>query len=202
MTALHRIAAGFAATAAAAALTAAPTPAVADDDDRDAGGTTTVVLNQPLVPALVGLGVAPVAPGTLTAPGQVVQAAFPITEIDDGVVEHSGGLAFTKAAAGRVKITKFEVDVAAGKLTAKTTLDGRRLGRVAVFDLVAPRAIDAAGTIPACDGVAAGLTLTAAAAGALGVPAGTFIGDACVVPQLQDDDDDRDDDGDDREDDD
>ena len=39
------------------------------------------------------------------------------------------------------------------------------------------------GEVPACDGIQAGLTLTAGAAAALGAPdfAGAFVGNACVV---------------------
>ncbi|HEU4913577.1 MAG TPA: hypothetical protein VFV76_16935 [Actinomycetes bacterium] len=197
MTVVRRVAGGIAATAAALALTAAPTPAVADDDDAE--GTTTVVLDQRLVPALLGLGVQPIRPGTLTAPGGVAQVAFPITEVDDGVIEHSGGLMFTKAAAGNVRIKSFDVDPAAGVLTARTKVAGQHVGRIPVFTLGAVMPVNATGTVPGCDGVAAGLYLTEAAGAALGVPAGTFIGDACVVPELDDDDgdDDDDDDGDD-----
>lgn len=199
MTVVRRVAGGIAATAAVLALTAAPAPAVADDDDVE--GTTTVVLDQRLVPALLGLGVQPIRPGTLTTPGGVAQVAFPITEVDDGVIEHSGGLMFTKAAAGNVRIKSFDVDPAAGVLTARTKVAGQHVGRIPVFTLGAVMPVSATGTVPACDGVAAGLYLTEAAGAALGVPAGTFIGDACVVPDLDDDDaddvDDDDDDGDD-----
>ena len=68
-------------------------------------------------------------------------------------------------------------------LEADTWLNGKKLGDVDVFDLVKARRIN--GKVPSCDGVQAGLTLTAAAAGALGAPdfAGAFVGDACVVPK-------------------
>lgn len=191
-----RTAAGLVSAGAALSMIALPTPALADDDDQDAGGTTTVVLNQPLVSALLALGVAPVAPGTLSTPGGIAQVAFPITEVEDDEIEHSGGLTFTKAKAGVVTITRFEVDTEDGELTARTMVNGTRVGRRAIFDLGPTQAINSAGTVPACAGVAAGLTLTPFAGGALGVAADTFIGDACVVPVVTaaDDDDDDDDD--------
>jgi hypothetical protein len=151
-------------------------------------GLTTVVLNQGLVPALVGLGVAPVAPGTLTAPNNTYQVAFPITEAEHGRIKHSGGLEFTKAAAGNVKITRFVVDTKSGFLTARTSVNGSSLGRIAIFKL-GPVQETSVGVIPACSGVAAGLTLTPTAAGALlgDSTATAFIGDACIVPSGDDD---------------
>jgi hypothetical protein len=156
------------------------------DHHESHGGTTTVVLNQSIVGALVGLGVAPVKPGTLTAPGGVYQVAFPITEIEHGKIAHRGGLEFTKAAAGDVKITKFVINTKTGLLTAKTKVNGKYVGRLPIFKLGALQEVSP-GVTPACTGIAAGLTLTPEAAGALGVPAGLFIGDACVVPGGHDD---------------
>ncbi len=151
-------------------------------------GLTTIVLNQGLVGALVGLGVAPVSPGTLTAPGGIYQVAFPITSVDDGRIRHSGGLEFSKAAAGNVKITRFVVNTRTGFLTARTSVNGHVIGRIPVFKL-GPVQETSPGMTPSCAGVAAGLTLTPAAASALlGDPAATaFIGDACIVPSGDED---------------
>ena len=151
-------------------------------------GLTTVVLNQGLVTALVGLGVAPVAPGTLTAPRGTYQVAFPITAAEHGRMKHSGGLEFTKAAAGNVKITRFVVDSKSGFLTARTSVNGASIGRIAVFSLGAVQETSP-GVTPVCSGIAAGLTLTPTAAGALlgDSTATAFIGDACIVPSGDDD---------------
>ncbi len=149
------------------------------------GGATTVVLNPDLVPVLVDtLKVAPIAPGELTAPGGVAQVSFPITEVDRKEIEHRGGLQFTPVGGGSLKITRFEVNLRKGVLSAeKTRLNGKKLGEVDIFQLGAAQPIN--GAIPSCDGVQAGLTLTPGAAAALGAPdfAGAFVGNACVVPK-------------------
>ena len=166
----------------------APGAGASDDSDRSAdgqGGVTTVVLDPGLLPVLVEqLHVAPVRPAQLSAPDGVAQVAFPITEVDDEEIEHSGGLRFTTIGGGSLRITEFEVDVESGVLSAdETRLDGEELGEVDVFTLGEARPID--GEVPSCDGVQAGLTLTEGAAEALGAPsfAGAFVGDACVVPE-------------------
>ena len=191
----RRIAAGAVAAAAALSVVATAAPASANENHwgkrehrAESAGLTTVVLNQGLVGALVGLGVAPVAPGTLTAPGGTYQVAFPITRAEDGRIGHSGGLDFSKAAAGDVTITRFVVDTNTGFLTARTSVNGKRIGRIAVFKL-GPVQETSAGVTPTCAGVAAGLTLTPAAAGALlGDSTKTaFIGDACIVPSGDED---------------
>ena len=191
----RRITTGAVAVATAMTVVAVAAPASAHErrghEGHDSHGVTTVVLNQSLVPALVGLGVGAIRPGTLTAPGGTYQVAFPITEVEHGRVEHSGGLKFTKAAAGDVRITKFVVDTKKGVLTARTTIDGKRVGRLAIFTLGPVQQISP-GVTPACSGIAAGLTLTPAAAGALlgDSTALAFVGDACVVPSDSSDDDD------------
>ena len=198
----RRIAAGAIAAAAVLSVIATAAPASAHErqlgsrsqqdswgqHENESQGLTTVVLNQGLVGALVGLGVAPVAPGTLSAPGGTYQVAFPITGVEDGRIRHSGGLEFSKASAGDVKITRFVVDTQTGFLTARTSVNGHRIGRIAVFKL-GPVQETSPGVTPSCTGVAAGLTLTPAAAGALlGDPTKTaFIGDACIVPSGEDD---------------
>jgi len=199
----RRIAASAVAATAVLSLVATAAPASADDgkgersghhrewrgghEKKETRGTTTVVLNQGLVSALVGLGVAPVAPGTLTAPGGTYQVAFPISGIEDGRIAHRGGLDFSKAAAGDVKITRFVVDTKTGFLTARTSVNGQKIGRIAVFKLGPVQEVSP-GVTPACAGVAAGLTLTPAAAGALlgDTTATAFIGDACIVPSSDD----------------
>ena len=189
-----RISRHFAAGVTAAAtlclvLSAGPASALDRDSQGEASGRTTVVLNQGLVGALVGLGVAPVRPGTLTAPAGLYQVAFPITYIEDGQIGHSGGLDFSKAAAGDVKITNFVVNTSTGYLTAKAKVNGKNIGRIPVFSLGAVQSV-AAGVTPTCEGVPAGLTLTPAAAAALlgDSSATAFIGDACVVPSGDDQD--------------
>jgi hypothetical protein len=150
-------------------------------------GTTTVVLNPGVVGTLVSLGVSPVAPGTLTAPGGVYQLTFPITnDPRHGIVRHSGGLNFSNASGHDVRITRFNVNVNTGYLTAVATVDGHRVGRFPIFKLGAVQPIN--GAAPSCAGIAAGLSLTWRAARALGVPSahGLFIGDACVVPSPED----------------
>ncbi|MCV2489152.1 hypothetical protein OF117_07225 [Geodermatophilus sp. YIM 151500] len=164
----------------------APPAGASTDDDSSAGGTTTVVLDPDLVPVLVeDLGVETLGDAELSAPDGAAQVSFPITEIEgDGEIEHSGGLAFTTLDGGSLEIREFEISVDEAILEAEATLDGEELdGEVDVFNLVEAEAID--GAVPSCDGVQAGLTLTAAAAEALGAPdfADVFVGDACVVPE-------------------
>ena len=152
--------------------------------DHSAGGTTTVVLNPDLLPVLVDtLKVKPIAPGQLSAPGGVAQVSFPITEVNEEEIEHEGGLRFWTVDGGWLRITDFEIELEEGVLDAETRLKGTDLGQVDIFALGAPQAIN--GEIPSCDGIQAGLTLTAEAAGALGAPdfEGAFVGNACVVPQ-------------------
>lgn len=183
--------------AAASATALASTVLLAPAANADAGRgeahqhrkATTVVLNPELVPVLVNtLKVKPLAPGRLTAPGGVAQLSFPITHVEDGVVGHVGGLEFTPVGGGDLKLTRFDINLGTGLLDAKARLNGQRLpGRVDLFALGAARPIN--GSVPACAGTAAGLTLTEAAAKALGAPsfAGAFVGDACVVAPGDDD---------------
>jgi hypothetical protein len=187
---ISRALATTALTTGALALSAviAPSAGASDDhDERDkrSAGVTTVVLNPDLVPVLVDtLGVAPIAPGELSAPGGVAQVSFPITEVEANEIEHSGGLQFTPVGGGTLRITEFEVDLRSGVLSAdETSLNGKKLGEVDIFELGEAQPIN--GAVPSCDGVQAGLTLTAGAAAALGAPdfAGAFVGEVCVVPK-------------------
>lgn len=183
---------------AASAAALASTVFLAPAADADAGhgdahhhpSATTVVLNPALVPVLVNtLKVKPIAPAQLTAPGGVAQVSFPITDVEDDVIGHAGGLEFTPVGGGDLRLTRFDINLGTGLLDAKARLDGERLsGRVDLFALGAARPIN--GKLPSCAGTAAGLTLTAEAADALGAPsfAGAFVGDACVVAPSEDDD--------------
>ncbi|MDP9885361.1 hypothetical protein J2W21_002883 [Sinomonas atrocyanea] len=185
----------IAAAASAAAL--ASTVLLAPAANADAGHEwthrhhheTTVVLNPKLAPVLVNtLKVKPIAPARLTAPGGTAQLSFPITSVDDDVIGHAGGLEFTPVGGGDLKLTRFDINLDTGLLDAKARLNGKRLHeRVDLFALVAARPIG--GSVPACAGTSAGLTLTEAAAKALGAPsfAGAFVGDACVVAPSEDD---------------
>lgn len=179
---------GGAAAVLGALTTLQATPASADTGDGQ--GRTTVVLNPELVPTLVNLlHVRAVQPGRITANNGEVAASFPITDVDPGLISHSGGLAFDRVGGGTLKITSFTIDTTAGDLTAKARLDGNRLAdRVPVFTLGTVQPIN--GSAPSCSGVAAGLSLTPQAAAALGAPsfAGVFVGDACVVPPADGDD--------------
>ncbi len=171
-------------TAGTVALSAMIAPGVASADDHHDLGTTTVVLNPDLLSVLVDdLKVAPIKPGMLSAPDGVAQVSFPITEVEDDEIEHSGGLQFTPVGGGSLRITEFEVELEDAELSAdETKLNGKKLGEVDIFVLGEAQPIN--GEVPSCDGVQAGLTLTPEAAAALGAPdfAGEFVGDACVVP--------------------
>ncbi len=162
----------------------APAAGASPHDEHRSYGTTTVVLDPELVPVLVDtLKVQPIEPGELTAPGGMAQVSFPITEVEDDEIEHSGGLQFAPVGGGTLKITEFEVELDDGVLSAdETKLNGKNLGEVDIFVLGGAQPID--GAVPSCDGIQAGLTLTPEAAAALGAPdfAGAFVGTACVVP--------------------
>jgi hypothetical protein len=174
-------------TLALGAMIAPSAVASTGDDDWGNGqaGATTVVLNPELLPVLVDpLMVAPIAPAELSVAGGGAQVSFPITDVDDAEIEHSGGLQFSPIGGGSLRITEFEVDLESGVLSAdETRLNGKKLGEVDIFVLGEAQPIN--GEVPSCDGTQAGLTLTPEAAAALGAPdfAGAFVGDACVVPK-------------------
>ncbi len=89
------------AAALLAGAIAAPAASASDDHHRthEGGGVTTVVLDPDLLPVLVDqLQVAPIAPGELSAPGGVAQVSFPITDVEDDEIEHSGGLRSRRSA--------------------------------------------------------------------------------------------------------
>jgi hypothetical protein len=156
---------------------------------------TTVIFDPEVVPVLLDtVKVQPVAPARVTAPDGMAQATFPIDEVEGKVIEHTGGLQFVPVGGGSLRITEFDVDLNTGFLTARATSNGKRLpGRVDIFELGPVQPVN--GEAPSCTGTPAGLTLTSQAAAALGAPAlaGTFIGDACVVPGHHGDDDGDDD---------
>jgi len=142
MSKFRRTVVGSVAAAALVASVAAAAPASASVTHRadENEGTTTVVLNPAVVGTLVSLGVAPVAPGTLTAPGGVYQLAFPITnDPTKGLVYHAGGLDFANASGHDVRITRFIVNTNTGFLTAAAKVDGKWVGRIRVFKLGAGR---------------------------------------------------------------
>lgn len=178
-------AAGMAAAAALTLVAAAPASAA----PGMARGTTTVVLDPGAASVLVGLGVSPEAPGTATVSnGLPSSVSFPIVgQIKGNMVSHTGGLDFsnvTNAQGGtsNVSVSHFIIDLTTGVLTGQATVDGMDLGSIPVFMLRDPKPLGDATTLPSCAGIQKGVYLSDAAAGALGVPADTFIGDACAVP--------------------
>ena len=180
-TALARLAtlaaAGTAAVTLAAPVAGAVTPTGA------ARGVTTVTLDTATVSALEGLGVAPAPVTPAVLGGSPLQAAFPIVGNQKaGVVKHVGGLSLT-GGGETLTLTNYDIVLSGGVLTADAALNGTDLGRINLFDLAsAPAGFS-------CSGVAAELTLDAAAAGALsqvfGAPdlTGADIGTACVTPR-------------------
>jgi len=186
MTMTRRLTAGaLGATVALAALvTAGPAYAASSRTTMATpmGGLTTVTLDPTALSALVSLGVAPIGPTRIFAQGGATVATFPIAGQPFGTfVAHSGGLSFSGPG---VRISNFLVNTSSGFLTAQTSVKGTQLGAQRIFTLGAAQPIS--GSTPWCSGIAAGLTLTKVAAGALGVPsaAGLFVGDACVVPAM------------------
>jgi hypothetical protein len=98
---------------------AAPAAGASDSNHHmpDTAGVTTVVLDPALLPVLVDdLKVAPIRPAVLSAPDGATQVSFPITEVEDDEIEHSGGLRFTPIGGGSLKITEFEVELDDGVL--------------------------------------------------------------------------------------
>jgi len=174
---------------ATAAVWAVGAVAVADAAPRHrdaARGTTSVTLNPSTIDAVVnnlGLTPAPVAPGTLGPVGTDLVAAFPIVGPVGTKIRHRGGLTFTKGAT-TLSLTRYTIDTAAGVLTARAAVNGKRVGRIPLFDLGAAPAKDgcAATAMLALDGAAAGALvavfgLPVKAADITGLPFGT----ACVA---------------------
>jgi len=159
---------------------AAPTFA---HDGEDNKGATIVTIDNGTLGAIVGLGLTPSAirPGVIATSGGVVKATFPITEMENGVIKHAGGIALTTADGSKLALTRY--NIAGATLTARAALNGKRLGRIPLFDLTNVRTF----TSGPC-AVTADLRFTSAAAGALtavfGAPdlTGVRFGSACVAP--------------------
>ena len=160
---------------------AAPTFAHDGGDNR---GATIVTIDNGTLGAIVGLGLTPTAirPGVIAASGGVVTATFPITDIENGVIKHAGGIALTSADGTKLALTRYNIKGAT--LTARAALNGKRLGRIPLFDLTNVKTP----TSGPCT-VTADLRFTSAAAGALtavfGAPdlTGVLFGSACVAPK-------------------
>jgi len=160
---------------------AAPTFA---HDGGDNQGSTIVTIDNGTLGAIVGLGLTPsaVKPGVIAATGGVVTATFPIIDIENGVIKHAGGIALTSADGTKLALTRYNIKGAT--LTARAALNGKRLGRIPLFDLTNVKSF----TSGPC-AVTADLRFTSTAAGALtavfGAPdlTGVLFGSACVAPQ-------------------
>ena len=151
-------------------------------------GSTIVTIDNGTLRAIVGLGLTPSAikPGVIAANGGVVTATFPITDIERGVIKHAGGIALTNADGTKLALTRYTIKGAT--LTARATLNGKKLGRIPLFDLTNVKSF----TSGPC-AVTADLHFTSAAAGALTAVfrapdlTGVLFGSACVAPQADDD---------------
>jgi hypothetical protein len=160
---------------------AAPTFA---HDRGDKQGATIVTIDNGTLGAIVGLGLTPSAirPGVIAASGGVVTATFPITKMANGVIKHAGGIALASADGTKLALTRYTI--AGTTLTARAALNGKRLGRIPLFDLSNVKTFSSG---PCA--VTADLRFTSAAAGALtavfGAPdlTGVLFGSACVAPQ-------------------
>jgi hypothetical protein len=87
------------------------------------GGTTSVALDSTFVSTVVGAGVTPaaIAPGMLTGS----TATFPITGGDTmtGMIDHSGGLSFTKGS-DSATIENFVIDLNTALLSGEVIANG------------------------------------------------------------------------------
>jgi hypothetical protein len=168
---------------------AAPTFA---HDGGDNQGATIVTIDNGTLGAIVGLGLTPSAikPGVIAANGGVVTATFPIRDIENGVIKHAGVIALTSAGGTKLALTRYNIKGAT--LTARAALNGKRLGRIPLFDLTNVKTF----TSGPC-AVTADLHFTSAASAALtavfGAPnlTGRTFGSACVAPQADRDGDDN-----------
>jgi hypothetical protein len=162
---------------------ASAAPAFAHDGG-DRQGSTIVTIDNGTLGAIVGLGLTPSAikPGVIAASGGVVTATFPITDMEHGVIKHAGGIALTSADGTKLSLTRYTIKGAT--LTARAALNGKKLGRIPLFDLTNVKSF----TSGPC-AVTADLRFTKDAAGALtavfGAPdlTGVVFGSACVAPQ-------------------
>lgn len=168
-------------------LLASAAPTFAHDGGGDHQGSTIVTLDQATLGVITGpLGLTPsaIAPGVIAASGGVVTATFPITEMENGVIEHAGGIALAK---GGTKLALTRYDIQGATLTARAALNGKKLGRIPLFDLTNVQTF----TGGSC-AVTADLHFTKQAAAALtavfGAPnvTGVTFGSACVAPRQGD----------------
>ncbi len=182
----------------AAVVLVGTSAASAQKTDTIEGGRTTVTLAGSFVSALGTLGVTPgtVSPTELRG----AKVNFPITggaiDLDTASAQilHSGGLTLT-AGNNEVKLQSFIIDTTGTQpmITGLVVVNGKLLGRVALFNLALPSGL----TLPltpsygVLDLKEVGVTLTATAASALnsvfGITAlagGLDIGTAHVVAIL------------------
>ncbi len=137
------------------------------------GGDTSVALNTTTVSALTGLGfsIAPISPATLIG----VTATFPITggDTSTGIIDHSGGLAFTKSGV-TADIEDFVINLTTDKLTGSLIAGATMATNVPFFD------------IGMGDALTLDPTLAATLSSAYGIPnlSGAAIGIATVSPTL------------------
>jgi len=179
----------FAATVAiGVGLLASAAPTFAHDGG-DNNGSTIVTLDQATLGVITGaLGLTPsaIAPGVIAMSGGDVTATFPITEIEDGVIKHAGGIALTK---GDTSLAFARYSIRGATLTARAALNKKKLGRIPLFNLANVKTF----TSGPC-AVTADLNFTKEAAAALtavfGAPdvTGVTFGTACVAPMGGDDD--------------
>ena len=181
---------GIARIAATAAIglailaSAAPTFA---HDGRDNRGATIVTIDNGTLNAIVGLGLTPSAikPGVIAANSGTVTATFPISWIKKGVIKHAGGIRLTSADGTKLSLTTYIIK--GTTLTARASLNGKRLARIPLFDLTNVKTF----TSGPC-AVTADLHFTKDAAGALTAifkapdVTGLIFGSACVAPKSDD----------------
>jgi hypothetical protein len=187
---MNRILRLTASAAIGIALLASAAPTFAHDGG-DNQGSTIVTIDNGTLGAIVGLGLTPSAikPGVIAASSGVVTATFPITDMENGVIKHAGGIALTSAGGTKLALARYNIEGAV--LTARAALDGKKLGRIPLFDLTNVKTF----TSGPC-AVTADLRFTSTAAGALtavfGAPdlTGVLFGSACVAPQAGHDDND------------
>jgi hypothetical protein len=146
-------------------------------------GSTAVNLPAAVLSAITGDGITPTVVGPaqgLAGPAGSLYTVFPVTggkakfsagSIAGGNIKHSGGLDFAGkigAQPADLKITNFDINLATGTISARTTLtvgsSVTKLGRVDVFQLAGVSA-NVKGRI--VSGTATSVKLTTASAGAL-----------------------------------
>jgi Htaa len=170
----------FLAPAVSAASAAATHPAPHAVHLR--GGTTKVVTAPGIAKALLSNGIVPLAtgPGTeaLTNAGNV-RFAFPVTggsvslTPPSGDINHAGGILFLKKSHS-AKVSRFIINLGTGKLTALVAVNGKTVGRVAIFTVNLAHAVIHKGSSSVTVSNI-GVSLTATAAEALDNALGTKL---------------------------